>query len=319
MEFLHTPVLLRECVEGLNIRPGGVYVDGTLGGAGHAGAIAGKLGFGTLIGIDRDAEAIAKAGQVLEEFRAGARGNALDIRIFRENFANIDEVLNQAGIPACDGFLLDLGVSSRHVDEAERGFSYSASARLDMRMNAESPLTAFDVVNGYEADRLAKIFFEYGEERWSRAIASAIVKRRADKPVETTDELAGIVVAALPGKALSGGGGHQSVKRVFQAIRIEVNDELSSLEVFLSKAAMLLAPGGRICVITFHSLEDRIVKNAFREWASPCTCPRDFPVCVCGKRPVARVVTRKPVLPSEEEMRENPRARSAKLRVAERL
>ena len=313
-EFAHTPVLLEECVEGLNVRPGGVYVDGTLGGAGHAGAIAGRLGNGTLVGIDRDAEAVAKARRVLGEIR----GKALDIRIYKNNFSNIDEVLFQAGIPAVDGILLDLGMSSHQVDDAERGFSYGASAKLDMRMDTESPLTAFDVVNGYEPDKLAKIIFKYGEERWSRAIVSAIARRRAHKPVETTAELAEVVKAALPKKALAGGGGHQSVKRVFQAIRIEVNDELAHLEAFFGKAAELLKPGGRVCVITFHSLEDRIVKNAFREWADPCTCPRDFPVCACGKEPVARIVTRKPVLPSEKEQRENPRARSAKLRVAEK-
>ncbi|MCL2351621.1 MAG: 16S rRNA (cytosine(1402)-N(4))-methyltransferase RsmH [Firmicutes bacterium] len=315
MEFAHTPVLLKECVEGLRVKPGGIYVDGTLGGAGHASAIADRLGEGILIGVDRDAEAVEKAGRVLEKFRGGKPC----IRIYKDNYSNIDEILLQAGIKGVDGILLDLGMSSHQVDETERGFSYAAPARLDMRMDAESPLTAFDVVNGYEAERLAEIMFGYGEERYSRPIAAAIVRRRADKPVETTAELAEIVMAALPKKALDGGGGRQSVKRVFQAVRIEVNDELAHLEAFFRKAAGLLNPGGRVCVITFHSLEDRITKNAFREWADPCMCPRDFPVCVCGKKPVARIVTRKPILPSEEEAKANPRARSAKLRIAEKI
>lgn len=310
IEFSHYSVLLNECMEGLDIKPDGIYVDGTAGGAGHSSQIAKRLDNGRLIAIDQDETAVAVATQRL---------SALDknTTVVRSNFCEIASVCRSLDIESIDGVLLDLGVSSYQLDTAERGFSYSSDAPLDMRMDNRKSLDAYKVVNTYSEQQLKKILFDYGEERYSPAIASAIVKHREKKPIETTAELSDIIKYAIPSAARE--GGHHPAKRSFQAIRIEVNGELDVIEPAIRDAVSMLRTGGRIAIITFHSLEDRIVKQAFASLASGCTCPKDFPVCVCGNKPKVRLVNRKPILPSREELEENPRSRSAKLRVAEKL
>lgn len=311
IHFSHRPVLLGECMEGLSIKPDGIYVDGTAGGAGHSSEIASRLSQnGRLIALDQDETAVKIATERLEVF--GDRAT-----VVRSNFRELESVCRLLGVDRIDGLLLDLGVSSYQLDTAERGFSYQADAPLDMRMDLRNPLTAEEVVNTYPEEDLKRILFEYGEEKFSSRIASAILRAREKAPIRTTGELVGIIKSAIPSAARE--GGHHPAKRSFQAIRIEVNAELDVIEPAIRSAANLLKPGGRIAVITFHSLEDRIVKQCFASLASGCTCPPDFPVCVCGKRPTVKVITRKPVLPSEKELEENPRSRSAKLRVAEKL
>ena len=308
MEFHHISVLLNECIDNLNIKPGGIYVDGTMGGGGHSLEIAKRLTTGRLICIDQDPNAHEAAGKRLAEYKDR-------ITFVRDNFGNIKSILDSLGIEKIDGMLLDIGVSSHQLDEAERGFSYQQDAPLDMRMNPDRPFSAYDVVNGYDEDELDRVIFTYGEERWARRIAQFIVKERENKPIETTGELVDIIKKAVP-KGARKDGPHPA-KRTFQAIRIEVNGELEVLQRAIDDVAARLAVGGRLCIITFHSLEDRIVKEAFRKQENPCICPPQFPVCVCGKKPLGRVITRKPILPSKEELEENPRSRSAKLRVLE--
>jgi len=306
----HVPVLLTECLDGLSIRPDGIYVDATLGRGGHSIEIAKRLKNGRLIGIDRDAVAIEETTQRLAPYAdvfTAARGN------FRE----LGMILDRLGIPGIDGILFDLGVSSPQLDDAQRGFSYMHDAPLDMRMDRDSVLTAGVVVNTWREQELRKILYEYGEERYAPLIASAIVKRREEKPIETTLELVEVIRSAMPAKALR--EKQHPAKRSFQAIRISVNDELAAIEDALSEAAVRLNPGGRLCVISFHSLEDRIVKNAIASRENGCTCPRDLPVCACGFKQTLRSVSRKPVTPADEELERNPRARSAKLRIAERV
>ena len=309
-EFSHYSVLLGECIDGLDIKPDGIYVDGTAGGGGHSFEIAKRLTTGRLIAIDQDKDAIAAAGKRLSEFSDR-------VTLVRNNFSNLAEVCAELGIEKIDGFLIDAGVSSFQLDCAERGFSYSADAPLDMRMDTRNSLTAREVVNEYTEQQLKKILFDYGEERFSPAIASAIVRERAKAPIETTAELSAIIKSAIPPFARE--GGHHPAKRSFQAIRIEVNRELDVIEPAIRAAEKLMRVGGRIAVITFHSLEDRIVKQTFADLASGCTCPRSFPVCVCGKKPSVKLVNKKPILPSKAELDENPRSRSAKLRVAEKI
>ena len=308
MEFHHISVLLNECIDNLNIRPDGIYVDGTMGGGGHSLEIAKRLTTGRLICIDQDPNAHEAAGKRLAEYKDR-------ITFVRDNFGNIADILDSLGIEKIDGMLLDIGVSSHQLDEAERGFSYQQDAPLDMRMNPDRPFSAYDVVNGYDEDELDRVIFTYGEERWARRIAQFIVKERENKPIETTGELVDIIKKAVP-KGARKDGPHPA-KRTFQAIRIEVNGELEVLQRAIDDVAARLAVGGRLCIITFHSLEDRSVKEAFRKQENPCICPPQFPVCVCGKKPLGRVITRKPILPSKEELEENPRSRSAKLRVLE--
>lgn len=308
MEFHHISVLLNECIDNLNITPDGIYVDGTMGGGGHSLEIAKRLTTGRLICIDQDPNAHEAAGKRLAEYKDR-------IAFVRDNFGNIANILDSLGIEKIDGMLLDIGVSSHQLDEAERGFSYQQDAPLDMRMNPDRPFSAYDVVNGYDEDELDRVIFTYGEERWARRIAQFIVKEREAKPIETTGELVDIIKKAVP-KGARKDGPHPA-KRTFQAIRIEVNGELEVLQRAIDDVAARLAVGGRLCIITFHSLEDRIVKEAFRKQENPCICPPQFPVCVCGKKPLGRVITRKPILPSKEELEENPRSRSAKLRVLE--
>ena len=308
MEFHHISVLLNECIDNLNITPDGIYVDGTMGGGGHSLEIANRLTTGRLICIDQDPNAHEAAGKRLAEYKDR-------ITFVRDNFGNIANILDSLGIEKIDGMLLDIGVSSHQLDEAERGFSYQQDAPLDMRMNPDRPFSAYDVVNGYDEDELDRVIFTYGEERWARRIAQFIVKEREAKPIETTGELVDIIKKAVP-KGARKDGPHPA-KRTFQAIRIEVNGELEVLQRAIDDVAARLAVGGRLCIITFHSLEDRIVKEAFRKQENPCICPPQFPVCVCGKKPLGRVITRKPILPSKEELEENPRSRSAKLRVLE--
>ena len=308
MEFHHISVLLNECIDNLNITPDGIYVDGTMGGGGHSLEIAKRLTTGRLICIDQDPNAHEAAGKRLAEYKDR-------ITFVRDNFGNIANILDSLGIEKIDGMLLDIGVSSHQLDEAERGFSYQQDAPLDMRMNPDRPFSAYDVVNGYDEDELDRVIFTYGEERWARRIAQFIVKEREAKPIETTGELVDIIKKAVP-KGARKDGPHPAT-RTFQAIRIEVNGELEVLQRAIDDVAARLAVGGRLCIITFHSLEDRIVKEAFRKQENPCICPPQFPVCVCGKKPLGRVITRKPILPSKEELEENPRSRSAKLRVLE--
>ena len=312
MEFNHYSVLLNETIENLNIKPDGIYVDGTLGGGGHAYQVASRLSEkGRLIGIDQDADAIAAAGERLKEF-----GDK--ITIIRSNYANMKEELHRIGVEKVDGIVLDLGVSSFQLDTPERGFTYrDENAPLDMRMDDRQSLTAKDIVNGYSEMDLYRIIRDYGEDKFAKNIAKHIVQERAKKPIETTGELTEIIRASIPMK-VQGTGGHPA-KRTFQAIRIELNKELEVLQNNLDDMIDLLNPGGRICIITFHSLEDRIVKTNFKRNENPCTCPSDFPVCVCGKKSKGKVVTRKPILPSEEELEVNSRSKSAKLRVFERV
>ena len=309
MEFHHISVLLNECIDSLNIKPDGIYVDGTLGGAGHSYEICKRLTTGRLIGIDQDMNAINAATKRLEEFKD-------KVTLVHSNFSNVKEVFKNLGIEKADGFLLDIGVSSHQLDEAERGFSYMQDAPLDMRMDTSRSLSAYEVVNEYSEKELNDIIFEYGEERWAKRIAEFIVAERKLKPIETTFELVDIIKKAVP-KGARKDGPHPA-KRTFQAIRIEVNGELDVLKTAINDMVDLLNTGGRLSIITFHSLEDRIVKNEFRKQADPCTCPREFPVCMCNKVSKGKVITRKPILPSEDELIENPRARSAKLRVFER-
>ncbi len=310
MEFKHISVLLQESVDALNIKPDGIYVDGTMGGGGHSEAVVSKLSDkGILIGIDRDTEALDASRKRLADFD--------NVHYAHNNYKNVKDVLTDEGIDAIDGAVLDLGVSSYQLDCAERGFSYMEDAPLDMRMNRENPKTAYEVINTYSERELSDIFFKYGEEKFSRKIASIIVDRRKDKPIETTLELVDIIKAAIP-ERMRQKGSHPA-KRVFQAVRIEVNGELEDLRYALDNFFDVLKPGGRLSVITFHSLEDRIVKTAFNDYATGCTCPKDFPICVCGNKPRGKVITRKPVLPSEEECEYNKRSKSAKLRVVEKL
>ncbi len=309
-EFHHISVLLQECIDGLAIKPEGVYVDGTLGGAGHSCQIAKRLTTGRLIGIDRDPVALSVASRRLKEYEN-------NVTLVHSNFCEIRSVLDALGIPGVDGILLDLGVSSPQLDEVERGFSYMGDAPLDMRMNSGDSLTAAVVVNTWSQEELKRILFDYGEERYAPRIAAAICRRREERPIETTLELVDIIRSAMPPAALR--EKQHPAKRSFQAIRIAVNDELGSVEKVMKDAIPLLNPGGRMAVITFHSLEDRIVKTAMANAAKGCTCPPEFPVCVCGRKPLVKLVSRKPVVASEEELEVNPRARSAKLRICEKL
>ena len=310
MEFKHYSVMLNETIEQLNIRPDGIYVDGTLGGAGHSLEICKRLTTGSLIGIDQDADAIAAASERLKDYKD-------KVTIVRSNYAQMKEVLHDLGIDKVDGILLDLGVSSFQLDTPERGFTYrSEDAPLDMRMDDRQTLTAKDIVNEYSEMDLFRIIRDYGEDRFAKNIAKHIVSARAVKPIETTGELNAIIKGAIPMK-VQVTGGHPS-KRTYQAIRIELNHELDVLRDNLDDMIELLDDGGRICIITFHSLEDRIVKSSFKKNENPCTCPSNFPVCVCGNKSKGHVVTKKPILPSEKELEENSRSKSAKLRVFER-
>ncbi len=309
-EFQHVSVLLEETIEGLNIKPTGIYVDGTLGGAGHASKVAEQLTSGRLIGIDQDEDAIRAASERLAPY--GDR-----ITIVRSNYENMTTVLADLGIEKVDGILLDLGVSSYQLDTPERGFSYMEDAPLDMRMDNRMERTAADIVNDYSEQELYHMIKEYGEDSFAKNIAKHIVMARERARIETTGELVDIIKAAIPMKVRMAGG--HPAKKTFQAIRIELNRELSVLQESLDGMIRYLAPGGRLCVITFHSLEDRIVKNCFRRNEDPCTCPKNFPVCVCGKKPLGRNVTRKPIAPTDREMEENSRSRSAKLRIFERI
>ena len=314
MTFHHLPVLLNQCLDGLNLKSDGVYLDCTLGGAGHASAIYRRLSSGTLIGIDRDADAIEAASARMAAIQGDARFVAL-----RGNFHDAPSLLREARLDrGLDGILIDLGVSSHQLDVRERGFSYHDDAPLDMRMDQSQALTAREIVNQWSEDDLCRILRDYGEEKWARQIARVICDRRRQSSIDTTAQLVDIVDAAIPKKFRQGDGSHPA-RRTFQALRIAVNDELEPLEPALRALTGLLNPGGRLCVITFHSLEDRIVKNTFRNMADPCTCPKSFPVCVCGKKPVVRLVTRKPVTASPEELEQNPRSRSASLRIVEKL
>lgn len=309
MEFKHYSVMLNECIEGLNIKSDGIYVDGTLGGAGHSSEILKRLSNGKLIGIDQDIEALEYSKRKLSNYN--------NVIFVHDNFSNIKSILNELEIDKVNGVLLDLGVSSYQLDNPERGFSYMHNARLDMRMNKDNSITAWDVVNKYSKEELTRIIKEYGEENFASKIADLIVKRRKVKPIDTTFELVDIIKDAIPARARREGG--HPAKRTFQAIRIEVNQELQILEKAIYDCIDVLKSGGRICIITFHSLEDRIVKNVFKERENPCSCSKDLPFCVCGKKPELKVITKKPVLPSEKELLENSRSKSAKLRIAEKL
>lgn len=309
-EFSHFSVLLDECIENLDIKPDGVYVDGTCGGAGHSLKIAERLEGGTLVAIDRDEDAIRVINERLSPF--GER-----VRIVRDNFSNIKSVCESFGIDAIDGLLLDLGVSSYQLDTANRGFSYMADAPLDMRMDNRAQRSAYNVINEYSADELKKVIYDFGEERFAPKIVASIVKARDSAPVKTTGELVEIIKNSIPPFARR--EELNSVKRVFQAVRIEVNKELDVIAPTITDAVNMLRPGGRVVIITFHSLEDRIVKQTFASLASGCTCPKDFPVCVCGNKPKIKILTKKPILPSSDELAMNSRSKSAKLRVAEKL
>lgn len=309
MEFSHVPVMLEPVIRELAIKPDGIYVDGTLGGAGHSSVIASKLTTGRLIGVDRDRDALQAASGRLAPY--GGK-----VTIIKDEYVNIPEILKGLGISGVDGILLDLGVSSWQLDSPERGFSYMNDAPLDMRMDREQRRTAADIINEEDERELTRILREYGEEKFAGAIARRIVAKRASKPVETTGELVEIIEESIPRKAKLKGG--HPAKRTFQALRIALNSELDEISQAVESLAGCLNHGGRFAVITFHSLEDRIVKDGFRTLEKPCTCPPDFPVCVCGKKSMGHVVTRKPILPEEEEIALNPRAKSAKLRVFER-
>lgn len=310
MDFNHVPVLFEECMENLNIEPEGIYVDGTLGGGGHALGIGIRLKEkGMLIGIDRDEEAIAAAGKKLADLKCR-------VKLFHDEFANIKYILEENGIEGINGALLDIGVSSYQLDNGERGFSYMHDAPLDMRMNRDDGFSAFDVINRYSKKELSEIISKYGEEKWASRISDFIVKKRKEKEIETTGELVDIIKAAIPASARR--NGPHPAKRTFQAIRIEVNGELDQLKKAIGEFCDVLLPGGRLCIITFHSLEDRIVKEAFAKRLNPCTCPKEFPVCVCGKKSDVVKVTGKPIISDKKELEHNPRARSAKLRVIEK-
>ena len=310
MEYTHKPVLLRECLEGLNIRPDGIYVDGTLGRAGHSLEIARRLTTGQLIAIDRDKAALDAAPARLGSLMG-------KVTLVRGNFGDLKSILASLGLDRVDGMLFDLGVSSPQLDDGSRGFSYLQDAPLDMRMDQSAPLTARDVVNGWSQEELRRILWQYGEERYSGPIAAAIARERERAPIETTGQLAELIRGAMPAKARR--EKQHPAKRSFQAVRIAVNDELGEVERLLDGALDALNPAGRLAVISFHSLEDRLVKTAYGEWAKGCTCPPDFPVCVCGKRPRAKLIGKRPITADEAELAENPRARSAKLRIAEKL
>jgi 16S rRNA (cytosine1402-N4)-methyltransferase len=310
IEFSHRSVLLDECIEGLDIKPDGIYLDGTAGGGGHSFEVASRLSEGRLIAIDRDDAAIKAAGAKLAPL--GERAI-----VVKSNYSDLKQVCRDLEIEGIDGLLLDLGVSSYQLDTAERGFSYNADAPLDMRMDSSHPCSAYNVVNEYSEQELKRVIYEYGEERFAPKIAAAIVRERQKAPIETTGELVSIIKGAMPAAAKE--GGHHPAKRTFQAIRIEVNGELDIIAPTIRDAVSLMNKGGRIAIITFHSLEDRIVKQTFAELASGCTCPKNFPVCVCGNKPRVKIISKKPILPSEAELEENPRSRSAKLRVAEKL
>ena len=309
MEFKHKSVLLEECIEKLNIKEDGIYVDGTLGGAGHSYYILKKLGKnGKLIGIDRDSDALKAAGKRLSEFK--------NVTYVHDNHDNIKNILSELNIDGVDGILLDLGVSSFQLDEASRGFSYMSDAPLDMRMNREDSLTAYDVVNSYSKEKLESIFRNYGEERYSSRIASGIVEARREKKIETTLQLVEVIKSNISKKALL--EKQHPAKRVFQAIRIEVNCELEPLKQTVKDSILSLNDGGRLLIITFHSLEDKIVKHTYEEMEGRCTCPKSFPICVCGYKSYGKIINKKPIVSNEEELQENPRARSAKLRIFER-
>ncbi|MBC8580297.1 16S rRNA (cytosine(1402)-N(4))-methyltransferase RsmH [Zhenhengia yiwuensis] len=311
MEFKHVSVLLEECIEGLAIKPDGTYADGTLGGAGHAKEVCKRLSKkGHFIGIDQDTNALKVSKERLAEV-------APEVTLVHNNFSNVGEILKEYAAEGVDGMLIDLGVSSHQLDEPSRGFSYMHDAPLDMRMNQEATFSAYDVVNEYSEEELFRVIKSYGEEKWAKRIATFIVESRATKPVETTYELVEIIKSAIPYKARK--EGPHPAKRTFQAIRIEVNKELDIIRPTILDAVPYLKKGGRLCIITFHSIEDRIVKHTFRELEDPCTCPKNIPVCVCGNSPQVKVVTRKPILPSKEELEFNPRARSAKLRIIEKI
>ena len=310
MEFVHRSVLLWECIDALNIKPDGIYLDGTLGGAGHSSEIVKKLTTGRHIGVDRDTVALEAASRRLAPYMDR-------VTLVHDNFANIASILDDLGLEKIDGMLFDLGVSSPQLDDGSRGFSYMADAPLDMRMNREDRLTAYDVVNTWPRAELRRILFDYGEERYAPLIAAAIERRREEKPIETTLELVDVIRSAMPAQALR--EKQHPAKRSFQAIRIAVNDELNSVSKVMEAGIPRLNSGGRLAVITFHSLEDRIVKNAMAEAARGCTCPSHFPVCVCGKKPQVKLITRKPVVSGDEELERNPRARSAKLRICEKI
>lgn len=310
MEFVHKSVLLEECIEGLNIRPDGIYLDGTLGGAGHSSQIVQRLTTGRLIGVDRDTVALEAAGKRLAPWMDR-------VTLVHSNFKEIDQILDQLGIDKIDGMLFDLGVSSPQLDDGERGFSYMADAPLDMRMNREDRLTAYEVVNLWSREELRRILYDYGEERYASQIAAVIDRKRENAPIETTLQLVDVIRSALPPQALR--EKQHPAKRTFQAIRIAVNDELGSVREMMDAAIPRLRKGGRLAVITFHSLEDRIVKTSMVAASKGCTCPPDFPVCVCGKKPQVKLITRKPIVSGQKELDDNPRARSAKLRVCEKL
>ena len=310
INFSHRSVLLDECIEALNIDPNGIYIDGTAGGGGHSYEIAKRLTGGRLIAIDQDEAAIQAAGKRLLEF--GER-----VTLVRNNFSNIADVCRELEITKINGVLLDLGVSSYQLDTAERGFSHNSDAPLDMRMDRRRELDAYTVVNTYSEDRLRRMIYDYGEDRFAPKIASAIVRQREIAPIETTGQLVSVIKSAIPAAARE--GGHHPAKRTFQAIRIEVNGELGVIRPAIESASNLLCEGGRIAIITFHSLEDRIVKQTYNELAQGCTCPPRIPICVCGNKPKVKVISKKPILPSELELEQNPRSRSAKLRVAEKL
>lgn len=310
MEFKHVSVLLDECIEGLNIKPDGIYVDCTLGGAGHSSEIVKRLSpKGRLIGIDQDKDALKAAGKRLEKYS--------NVTLVHSNFHEIKSVLDQLGIDEVDGILMDLGVSSYQLDTGERGFSYMQDAPLDMRMNRDVEFSAYDVINGYSEEELYRVIREYGEEKFAKRIAGFIVNARANKNIETTLELVDIIKAAIPAKARR--EGPHPAKRTFQAIRIEVNNELGIINKTINDGVTKLSKGGRMAIITFHSLEDRIVKNSYRDLEKPCNCPKELPMCVCGRKPIVKVLTRKPIEPSKEELEFNPRSRSAKLRVLEKI
>lgn len=310
MAFSHVPVLLQACIEGLNLKPDGIYVDGTLGGAGHALEIVKRIPSGRLIGIDRDEVALKAARERLSHY-------AERVTLVHDNFEQIPEILRMQNIPAVDGILCDLGVSSPQLDDAARGFSYMRDAPLDMRMDGTASLSAFAVVNEYPRAELRRILFTYGEERYAPLIAAAIEREREKSPIQTTRQLSEIIKRAMPAAALR--EQQHPAKRTFQAIRIAVNDELSAVERLMQNVIPVLKPGGRLCVIAFHSLEDRVVKRGMQMAAQGCTCPKEFPICVCGKEPQMKLITKKPITATDEELEENPRARSAKLRIAERI
>jgi 16S rRNA (cytosine1402-N4)-methyltransferase len=311
IEFHHVSVLLNECLEGLAIKPDGIYIDGTLGGAGHSSHILKRLGKGgLLIGIDQDGDALAVATERLSNVQTEG-----SFKTVRANFSEMDTVCEELGIDGVDGILLDIGVSSYQFDTEDRGFSYRFDAKLDMRMDRRNDFTAYDIVNKYSEKEIADVIFRYGEEKWAKRIASFIVEERRKAPVETTFQLVEIIKKAIPAAARRDG---HPAKRTFQALRIEVNRELDVLAEAIEKAIKLLKPHGRLCIITFHSLEEKLVKQLFKDAERPCTCPPDFPVCVCGKKSLGKSVTSKPILPTENECIVNPRSKSAKLRIFER-